>query len=59
MIERIKRWKAKWELFKNFDSILNRRVHVEQALLDMAGGKRPLPSRNECRELAQKLGNSE
>src|SRR5262249_7733845 len=34
----------------------NRRVSVEQRLLDAASGKKPLPTREECRELAMKLG---
>jgi hypothetical protein len=33
-----------------------RRVAVEQFLLDAARGKRPLPTADECRELAHKLG---
>ena len=43
-----------------FDKLLtqeiNRRVPVEQYLLDCANGKRELPDRDKCRELAQKLG---
>jgi hypothetical protein len=34
----------------------DRRVKVEQRLLDAASGKRPLPTREECRELAHILG---
>lgn len=35
---------------------LNRRAVVEQVLLDVANGKRDLPTREECRKLALKLG---
>jgi hypothetical protein len=34
----------------------NRRVKVEQRLLDAASGKLPLPTAQECRELANSLG---
>lgn len=33
-----------------------RRVPVEQRLLDAASGKKPLPTADECRELALRLG---
>lgn len=35
---------------------LNRRAEVEQRLLDAYTGKRPLPTREECRDLAYRLG---
>lgn len=35
---------------------LNRRVEVEQRLLDASTGKRPPPDRDECRALALRLG---
>lgn len=34
----------------------DRRVRVEQRLLDVHSGKAPLPTREECRELAHLLG---
>jgi hypothetical protein len=34
----------------------DRRVAVEQRLLDAACGKAPLPTREECRQLAHRLG---
>lgn len=37
-------------------SDLNRRVEVEQRLLDAFTGKQPIPDKNECRALAFKLG---
>lgn len=37
--------------------ILNRRVQVEQKLIEMAAGKRPLPDASECRAMAQTLGD--
>lgn len=36
--------------------MLNRRVTVEQVLFDVAAGKRPPLTPDECRELALKLG---
>jgi hypothetical protein len=38
---------------------MNRRVEVEQVLLDAANGKRPLPDAKECRKLAMRLGDPE
>lgn len=38
------------------EDALNRRAAVEARLLDAASGKRPLPDRKECQELAFKLG---
>lgn len=35
---------------------LNRRVTAEQELLDIAGERKYLPTRERCRELALKLG---
>lgn len=35
---------------------LNRRAEVEQTLLDVAHGKRPLPDAETCRALALRLG---
>lgn len=35
---------------------LNRRVSVEQELFDCAAGKRPLPTAEQCREMALRLG---
>ena len=35
---------------------LNRRAAVEQILLNVANGKRDMLTKDECRELAHKLG---
>ena len=35
---------------------LNRRVEVENVLLNVAAGKRPMLTKDECRKLAYKLG---
>lgn len=35
---------------------LNRRAEVETELFDMAAGKRPLPTAEDCRRMAIKLG---
>lgn len=43
---------------KEYASALNRRVDVENALAMVAAGKRDLLTREECRELAIKLGVS-
>lgn len=37
-------------------AIINRRVAVEQILIDAGNGKRLPPTREECRKLAQALG---
>lgn len=37
-------------------AFLNRRGEVEQILFDCAKGKRPLPDKDKCRELAMRLG---
>jgi hypothetical protein len=45
---------------KELDAMLTaqfaRRIPVEQALLDVANGKRELPTREECRKWATKIG---
>jgi hypothetical protein len=43
---------------KEYSTALNRRVDVENTLAMVAAGKRDLLSREECRELAIKLGVS-
>lgn len=43
---------------KEYASALNRRVDVENALAWVAAGKRDLLTRDECKELAIKLGVS-
>jgi hypothetical protein len=43
---------------RNVDMI-NRRVPIEQVLLDAANGKCPLPTAEDCRSLAMRLGSPE
>lgn len=50
------RLKYRLRLLINHDDELNRRVKVEQYLLDCARGKKPLPDAAKCRELALCLG---
>ncbi len=50
------RLRVRWRMLRNSGPDLNRRVEVEQILLDVADGKAPALSRQECRELACKLG---
>jgi hypothetical protein len=42
---------------KDHASRLNRCAAIEQELIDIANGKRDLPTREECRELALRLGD--
>ena len=39
-----------------YEKSLKRRVEVEELLFDMARGKVPLPTQEQCREMAIKLG---
>lgn len=48
----------KTELDAELTAEINRRVPVEQYLLDVANGRKSLPGREKCRELAQKLGGN-
>lgn len=41
-----------------YSKALNRRVDVENVLAAVAAGKRELLTREECKTLAQKLGNA-
>lgn len=42
--------------FREYPKQINRRAGIECELLDIANGKRPLPSREDCRVMALKLG---
>jgi hypothetical protein len=46
----------KWELLLDPGGMLNRRVDVENTLFNVAAGKRPPLTNEECRALAIKLG---
>lgn len=50
------RWQARFQLVFNSGKELNRRVEIENELFMMAAGKKPIPSKAKCRELALKLG---
>lgn len=60
MIERIRwfciRLQYRWQIIRRSGEELNRRVAVEQHLLDCATGKCPLPDAATCRALALRLG---
>lgn len=45
----------KW--MRMYEKSLNRRAEVEEELFQMARGQRPLPTADDCRRLAQKLGD--
>lgn len=49
------RWYYTLVLFSRFGEMLNRRVEVENVLLNVAAGKRPMLTQGECRALAYKL----
>lgn len=52
----ITRWRYRWIMFMAGYEALARRVEVEKELFDMAFEKKPLPDKNKCRQLANKLG---
>lgn len=54
---RLMLWKLRF--LRNHAKSLNRRVEVENVLAEVAAGKRPLLTRDECRALARKLGTME
>ena len=56
MLPFIHRLRARWRLIRNSGDMLNRRVEVEQILLDVAREKRPMLTQDECRKLAYRLG---
>lgn len=53
---RWQRFRWQWLIRRDSAKELNRRVEVEERLLDAAAGKVPLPDAKECRRLANKLG---
>lgn len=50
------RLKARWRILRHHGDELNRRVEVENVLLAVAAGKRPMLTKEECKALAYKLG---
>lgn len=55
-MSRLRLWLWKLRYLRTVAEGLNRRVEVEQVLFDVAAGKRPMLTRDECRALAMKLG---
>lgn len=52
----LKRKYFMWLSIKHAPKDLNRRVDVEVLLFDIADGKLPIPTREECRAMARYLG---
>lgn len=50
------RLRARWSIIRDHGDHLNRRVEVENVLLNVARGKRPPLTPAECLQLAYKLG---
>lgn len=50
------RLKYRWLIIRNSGAELNRRVDVENWLLNCSVGKQPLPDAKTCRWLALRLG---
>lgn len=50
------RMEARWRIIRYHGDTLNRRVEVENVLFSVAAGKRPMLTKEECRQLAIKLG---
>ncbi|HET8762048.1 MAG TPA: hypothetical protein VFM12_01435 [Gemmatimonadales bacterium] len=55
-IPMLRRWGFALRSWRSYAQYLNRRVNVENILAAVAQGKRPLLTRDECRELARYLG---
>lgn len=56
MLSKIKRFLLRHRWQRDYELSLNRRAAVESELLECASGKRPLPDKEKCRELAARLG---
>ena len=56
VVLRLRRLRYRIAKFRSFGAEINRRAAVEAELFDMASGKKPLPSADDCRRLAIKLG---
>lgn len=56
IVRRVRCWYWNLRFLRNAAKSLNRRVDVENVLFAVAAGKRPLLTRDECRDLAYKLG---
>jgi hypothetical protein len=55
-VNRLQRFVWKLRYLRTTARGLNRRVDVENVLFNVAAGKRPMLTRDECRALAVKLG---
>lgn len=55
-MSKLRRWYWKYRFLRTAAKNLNKRVEVENVLLNVAAGKRPALTQDECRELAYKLG---
>ena len=55
-MNRLRRWSWTLRYLRAAAAGLNRRVEVENVLFNVAAGKRPMLTREECRTLALKLG---
>jgi hypothetical protein len=55
-MNRLRRWCWTLRYLRTAAASLNRRVDVENVLFAVAAGKRPTLTRDECRDLAMKLG---
>jgi hypothetical protein len=55
-VNRLQRFVWKLRFLRSHAKSLNRRVEVENVLAEVAAGKRPLLTKEECRALAVKLG---
>lgn len=54
MIVLLRRLRARWHLIRHHGDHLNRRVEVENILIQCASGKRPLPDQAECMRLEKR-----
>lgn len=52
----LQRWCFALRSIRTHAAQMSARVDVENTLLDVAAGKRPMLSREECRAMAMKLG---
>lgn len=50
------RMRYRLRFWRTYEASLNRRADVETELFEMARGKRPLPTAEDCRRMANKLG---
>lgn len=56
MIRKIRQFIARIRIFHNYAKDLNKRAEVESVLWSVAAGKREALTKDECRQLALKLG---